>query len=401
MARRDMPTYQPYSPDQVELLPAHVKDVLGADHLCFLVHEVVEACDLSVFEKQEEDAGGQRPYDPRMMLKIWLYGFGVNVRTTRKLEQRIREDLGFRYLAGGATPDHKTLSEFHRRHRVAIRSMFTEVLLFLRRAGMARLGTVAIDSTRVKGSASPDRLLRREQIERELRKKVTRWQKELDDDPDRDPGTRVGQEPIAELRKQLKHLRASGEDKLSATDPDTRFLRERGGFVLGYTAEMAVSEDHFIVAQRVTQNKNDNRALVPMVEEVERQCGERPQRVLADCGFFSNQNLRELEQRGIEGYLPDPNLARELNTGKTAPGVGRMTVSDPHLLRARKRLRTVRGRAWYKKRKGMVEPVIGTLQEQRGMRQFQRRGQPATAVEWALASIAYNLIHYRNLCRKI
>jgi hypothetical protein len=76
-------------------------------------------------------------------------------------------------------------------------------------------------------------------------------------------------------------------------------------------------------------------------------------------------------------------------------------VSDPHLLRARKRLRTVRGRAWYKKRKGMVEPVIGTLQEQRGMRQFQRRGQPATAVEWTLASIAYNLIHYRNLCRKI
>jgi len=137
-----MPTYQPYSPDQAELLPAHVKDVLGADHLCFVVHEVVEACDLSAFEKDGEDAGGQRAYDPRMMLKIWLYGFGVNVRTTRKLEQRIREDLGFRYLAGGATPDHKTLSEFHRRHRETITAMFTEVLLFLRRAGMARLGTV-------------------------------------------------------------------------------------------------------------------------------------------------------------------------------------------------------------------------------------------------------------------
>lgn len=130
-----MPTYQPYSPDQAELLPAHVKDVLGADHLCFVVHEVVEACDLSAFETQEEDAGGQRPYDPRMMLKIWLYGFGVNVRTTRKLEQRIREDLGFRYLAGGAEPDHKTLSEFHRRHREAIAEMFTEVLMFLRRRG--------------------------------------------------------------------------------------------------------------------------------------------------------------------------------------------------------------------------------------------------------------------------
>jgi transposase len=392
-----MPIYQPYSPDQAELLPAHVKDVLGADHLCFVVHEVVEACDLSAFEKQEEDAGGQRPYDPRMMLKIWLYGFGVNVRTTRKLEQRIREDLGFRYLAGGATPDHKTLSEFHRRHREAITAMFTEVLMFLRRAGMARLGTLAIDSTRVKGSASPDRLLRREQVERELRKKVKRWQQELDDDPDRDPGTRVGQKQITHLREQLKHLRQSDEEKLSTTDPDARFLRERGRFVLGYTAEVAVSEDHFIVAQRVTQNKNDNHALVPMVDEVERQCGERPQRVLADCGFFSNQNLREMEGRGIEAYVPDPNLARELNTGKIARGVGRMTVSDPHLLRTRKRLRTASGRAWYKKRKGMVEPVIGTLKEQRGMRQFQRRGRPATAVEWALASIAYNLTRYHKL----
>jgi len=392
-----MPTYQPYSPDQAELLPAHVKDVLGSDHLCFVVHEVVEACDLSAFEKHEEDAGGQRPYDPRMMLKIWLYGFAVNVRTTRKLEQRIREDLGFRYLAGGATPDHKTLSEFQRRHRDAITAMFTEVLLFLRGAGMARLGTVAIDSTRVKGSASPDRLLRRDRIERELRERVKRWQQELDDDPDRDPGTRVGQEQIQQLREQLKHLRESGEEKLSVTDPEARFLRERGHFVLGYTAEIAVSEDHFIVAQRVTQNKNDNHALVPMVEEVERQCGERPQRVLADCGFFSNQNLREMETRGIEAYVPDPNMARELNTGKMARGVGRMKVSDPHLLRSRQRLRSARGRAWYKKRKGMVEPVIGTLKEQRGMRQFQRRGQMATAAEWTLAAIAYNLSRYRNL----
>jgi len=395
-----MPTYQPYSPDQAELLPAHVKDVLGPDHLCFVVHEVVEACDLSAFEKEEEDAGGQRPYDPRMMLKIWLYGFGVNVRTTRKLEQRIREDLGFRYLAGGATPDHKTLSEFHRRHREAITAMFTEVLMFLRRSGMARLGTVAIDSTRVKASASPDRLLRQDRIERELRKKVQRWQQELDDDPDRDPGTRVGQEQIARLREQLKHLSEKGEEKMSTTDPDARFLRERGRFVLGYTAEMAVSEDHFIVAQRVTQSKNDNHALVPMVDEVERQCGERPQRVLADCGFFSNENLRQMENRGIEAYVPDPNLARELNTGKIARGVGRMKVSDPHLLRSRKRLRTASGRARYNKRKGMVEPVIGTLKEQRGMRQFQRRGRLATAVEWALASIAYNLSRYHRLRRK-
>jgi transposase len=243
-----MPTYQPYSPDQAELLPAHVKDVLGADHLCFVVHEVVEACDLREFDSPEADEGGQRAYDPRMMLKIWLYGFCVNVRTTRKLEQRIREDLGFRYLAGGASPDHKTLSEFHRRHHEAITAMFTEVLMFLRRAGMARLGTVAIYSTRVKGSATPDRLLRQDQIEKELRKKVEHWQRELDDDPDGGPGMCVGSEQIGKLREQLRQLQESGEKKLSRTDPDARFVRERGRFVLGYTAEIAVSEDHFIVA---------------------------------------------------------------------------------------------------------------------------------------------------------
>lgn len=395
-----MPTYQPYSPDQAELLPAHVKDVLGADHLCFVVHEVVEACDLSEFDLQEADEGGQRPYDPRMMLKIWLYGFCVNVRTTRKLEQRVKEDLGFRYLAGGATPDHKTLSEFHRRYREPISAMFTEVLLFLRRAGMARLGTVAIDSTRVKAQASRDRVLREDRLKREYRHMVERWQRGLEDDPDREPGTRVGQQQIECVREQLQQLRESGESTVSTTDPEARFLRERGGrFVLGYTAELAVSEDHFIVAQRVTQNKSDNHALVPLVDEVERNCGERPQRILADSGFFSNQNLRDMEARGIEAYLPDSNLAREMSTGQKAAGVGRMAVSDPSLLRLRRRLRTAKGRAWYKKRKSLVEPVIGILKEQRGMRQFQRRGLCAVAVEWALAVMAHNLIRYHALRR--
>jgi transposase len=396
-----MPNYQPYSPDQAELLPAHVKDVLGADHLCFLVHELVESLDLSDFDSREEDAGGQRAYDPRLMLKVWLYGFGVNVRTTRKMEQRIREDLAFRYLAGGAAPDHKTLSEFHRRHRAAIAELFTQVLLFLRRAGLARLGTVAIDSTRIKAQASRDRVLRADRLEQELRQKVERWQRELDDDPDRDPGTRVGQEQIERVREQLQQLRQSGESKLSTTDPEARFLRERGGrFVLGYTAEIAVSEDHFIVAQRVTQNKNDNRALVPMVDQVEQRCGVRPQRVLADSGFFSNQNLRDMEARGIAAYLPDSNLAREMSTGQTANGVGRMAVSDPSLLRLRRRLRTAEGRSWYKKRKALVEPVIGILKEQRGMRQFQRRGLSAVVVEWTLAVIAHNLIRYHMLRRR-
>jgi len=394
-----MPTYQPYSPDQAELLPAHVKDVLGSDHLCFLVHEVVEKCDLSSFASAQEDEGGQRPYDPRLMLKVWLYGFSVNVRTTRKLEQRIREDLGFRYLAGGAAPDHKTLSEFHRRHRTAISEMFTEVLLFLRRAGMARLGTVAIDATRIKAQASPNRILSERQLQQQLRQKVEDWQRQLEDDPDREPGTRVGQEQIESVRQKLQQLRESGENQLSISDPQARFLRERSRFVLGYTAELAVSEDHFIVAQRVTQNKNDHHTLIPMVDEVQRQCHRRPQRVLADSGFFCLENVREMEARAIDAYLPDSNLARELNGGPPAAGMGSEAVRDPGLQRMRQKLRSTSGRAWYKKRRALVEPVIGILKEQRGMRQFQRRRLSAVAVEWTLAAIAYNLVRYHRLRR--
>src|SRR5205085_5156784 len=185
-------------------------------------------------------------------------------------------------------------------------------------------------------------------------------------------GTRVSQEQIEQARQKLQKLRDKAESKLSPTDPQARFLRERGRFVLGYTAELAVSEDNFIVAQRVTQNKNDNHTLIPMVDEVQRQCGQPPQRVLADSGFFCNENLQDMEARAIEAYVPDSNLARELNTGQVAVGVRRMVARDPSMQRMRQRLRSAEGRAWYKKRRALVEPVIGILKEQRGMRQFQR-----------------------------
>src|SRR5262249_15310653 len=136
--------------------------------------------------------------------------------------------------------------------------------------------------------------------------------------------------------------------KRSLTDPDSRFLRERGRrFVLGYTGEIAVSEDHFIVGARVTQNVQDAAALVPMVDEVERCCRQRPERVLADSGFYSNQNVAELKGRGIDVYSPDPNLARELNGGPPARTIGRMQPSDPHLLAMRQKLRSEMGRRLY------------------------------------------------------
>lgn len=389
-----MPNYFAYSPEQAELLPRHVRDELPGEHLCFLIDEVVEKQDLRGFDEAYSEEG-QRAYDPRMMLKVWLYGFAVNVRSTRKLERRIQEDLGFRYLAGGLRPDHKTLSEFLRRHNEAIEELFTQVLGWARAAGMARLGRVAIDSTRIQANASPDRLEKRDQ------EQVRRWRREMEsEDPDQEPGLEVDASAAERLRQQMKKpLAQASNEKRSRTDPDARFLRERGGrFRLGYSGELAVSEDHFIVAARVTQQAADTASLLPMVEEVERCCRERPRQVLADSGFYSGTNLDALKMRNIDAYVVDTNLAAALKQGGEVKQ-GNRPVRHGETLRMREKLRTPEGRRTYLHRKAMVEPVIGSLKQHRGMRQFLRRGLPKVQTEWLLAAISYNLTRSHRLLR--
>src|SRR4029077_4968134 len=127
---------------------------------------------------------------------------------------------------------------------------------------------------------------------------------------------------LGELPARLQRLKKSGLQKLSRTDEDSRFLRQRQGYVLGYTGTMAVSEDHLIVAQQVSQAGSDHELLVPMVDRVEQECGERPQQVSADSGFFSQENLRAMEERGIDAYVPDPHLAHELNRGRRGAAAG-------------------------------------------------------------------------------
>jgi hypothetical protein len=152
-------------------------------------------------------------------------------------------------------------------------------------------------------------------------------------------------------------------------------------------AEAAVNEDHLIVGQRVTQNAADNQSLIPMVEEAERQSGAQTEKILADAGFFSLENIAELEARGLDVYLPDSNLARELNTGQRCPATRLSTMQR----RMRRKLRDPAGWAVYQRRKALVEPVWGTLKEQRGMRRFRLRGLNKVKIEFTLATISFNL----------
>ena len=390
--------FLPYEPDQAWLLPPSVQDVLGKDHLCFFVHQVVEKLDLSPFAEAYSEEG-QRPYAPALMVKVWLYAYCLQVTSSRRLEQRIREDLAFRYLAGGQTPDHWTLNDFRTRHRRAINDLFLQVVEVARGLGMGRLGHVAIDSTRVHANASR----RRTETVKELRKRlaatrrmIRRWQQQCAAaEHDEEPGTTVNpsyqqklEQQLAETREKLQKAEKMGAQQLSRTDEDSRFLHQGSGFVLGYTVDLAVSEDHLILAQRTTQAVSDSESLLPMVDQVQQTCGEWPAQASADSAFFSVENLIGLETRGIQGFVPDAHLSGELQEHRPpvkSPG------ETPEHCRMRRRLRSPAGKIRYRRRQALVEPVFGVLKEQRGMRRVRLRGLNKVRGEIALACTAFNL----------
>ena len=388
-----MSRFKVYSPEQAYLLPPSVRDELGEKHLCFFVRGVIERLDMSIFERSYSLEGGEL-YAPQLMLAVWLYAYALGITSARQVARRLVEDLAFRYLGAGERVDNWALSAFRRRHRRALNDAFTQVLEWAQSQGKVKLGRVAIDSTRIAANASRDKI-DTEQALRDtralLRRKVREWQKQADRD-DQEPGgleVAVGElnQALAEMPRRLEKLNKSGLKKLSRTDEDARFLRRRGGFVLGYSAEIAVSDDHFIVAQRVTQNATDNESLVPMIDQVQQRCGAPPGAVLADSGFFSIDNLKQLEQRNIDACLPDSNMAQALNLGTRC----RTRACHPAHRRMRAKLRSPDGQAAYARRKAIAEPVFGVLKQQRGMTQFRTRGLNKVENEFTLANLAYNI----------
>jgi len=402
-----MANFLEYNPEQGYLLPPSVRQVLGEEHLCFFVHRAVEKLDLSEFERDYSEEG-HPAYHPALLLKVWLYAYALGMTSSRRLEQRIREDLAFRYLAGGAQPDFWALNEFRKQHGRALNDVFTQVVELARSAGMAKLGHVAVDSTRIGANAAADSAETIEKLRAErakIRKRIRRWQQQCEsEDPNEGAGTSVAREALGRLEQQLRaipvrleRLKKAGVKKLSRVDQDSRFLRDRRGFTLGYTATVAVSEDHLIVAQQIGQAVTDNELLVPMLDAVERECGERPRQASADSGFFSIANLEAMEEREVDAYVPDTNMARVLNRG----GRLKQHACHPAHRRMRRKLRSLAGRAVYRRRKELAEPVMGILKEQRGMRRFRMRGLSKVAVEFTLAATALNLTRLWHLAPQL
>jgi transposase len=398
------------------------------------VSDVVDQLDLSaihaVYEKEQR---GQPPYDPRLMTKLLVYGYCTGVFSSRRIQKRLREDIPFKVLAAGNEPDFRTISDFRKIHIEALEKLFEQVLAMALECGAIQLGRVSLDGTKLKANASKHKAMsygrmkeKQQQLKEEV-KQLLAAAEAADEEEDCQYGSKRGDELPEELQRRETRLtkikeakkvveqrardkaaaegksaeeaqQAKPEDKdqYNFTDPESRIMKGADGMVQGYNAQAAVEPELLlIVGQSVTEAANDKQQLVPMVELIEQQSGQRPEAVLADNGYCSEQNLEHLEsaeqpERRIEGFIA---------TGKQKHGEHRLPAKRGPLPqgatkvdRMKRKLQTKVGKAVYAARKCVVEPVFGQIKQARGFRQFLLRGKEKVKGEWALLCLTHNVL---------
>ena len=405
------------------------------DHLAYFISETVDRLDVSVFYRCYEGDGRRNcPFDPRMMVKVLLYGYATGVRSSRKIAKKLHEDVAFRVLAAGNFPAHRTIAEFRQRHLKEFEELFVQVVQLAQEIGLLKLGTLALDGSKVKANASKRKAMsygRMKKEERRVREEIGKLLEQaaaVDAEEDRLYGEEArGDELPEELRRREDRLaqieaaqrrlkqrqaaadRAQGrwegdkrksrrggrrfkrefgvpEDKAQEnfTDPDSRIMKSADGFTQAYNTQIAVDENtQLIVATGLTQCAADNGELVALVEEVERIVGEVPEQVLADAGYKGETNFEQLEHKGIDAYV---SLAREKKKASSRPD-----ERYPASQRMYDKLQSSTGQMTYRKRKGIVEPVYGWIKEILGFRRFSLRGTEKVTPEWDLVCCATNL----------
>jgi hypothetical protein len=372
------------------------------------------------------------------MVTLLLYAFSQGLYASRRIARACEERLDVMAVTGMQRPDFRTISDFRKRHLAALAALFVQVLWLCRQAGLVRLGHVALDGTRLAANASKHKAMsygRMGRAEAALATEVEGWlakaaAADAADDAEHGADRRGDELPdwVADKQARRERIRAAkaaleaearaeppppdAEPGASSgmsdhgrprraqdggpperaqrnfTDPDSRVLKARDGFVQGYNGQLAVDAGHqIIVAQRLTTHGSDQAGLVPLVDATVAALGRKPREVSADAGFCREDNLAALAARGIRGYLapgraahgaPDPSGRRRLQPGT------RLAAMAATLKRAGRRSR-------YRLRKQTVEPVIGQIKQARGFRQFLLRGFAKVRHEWALICTAHNL----------
>jgi transposase len=393
----------------------------------------VDQLNLSAIERvYEEEDRGQPPYHPRMMTKILLYGYCVGVFSSRRIQKRLVEDVAFRVLAAGNQPDFRTIADFRKLHLKALEELFRQMLRLTLETGMMKLGRVALDGSKVKGNASKHKAMsygRMRETEKRLREEVRKLLNQAEaadqEEDSRYGRDRRGDELPEELQRretriarirEAKHAleerareqaKSKGKDPEEAqptkkaqynfTDPESRMLKGPDGFLQGYNTQIAVEPVfQLIVGQRVTQAANDKQQMVPLVEATEEQSGQKPEEVLADNGYCSDENLKYLARKRMEGFVA---------TGKQKHGErrkpcqrGPLPREASRVERMERKLETKVGAAVYATRKFIVEPVFGQIKQARGFRQFLLRGIEKVRGEWALICMPHNILKFHKIC---
>ena len=457
--------------EQLLLMPPSLADWLPEDHLAWFVLDVVAELDLSAFRAAYRlDGRGGAAYDPQMMLALLVYAYCVGERSSRRIEKRLVEDVAFRVVAANRRPDHATIARFRANHETAIAGLFGQVLAVCARAGLLRPGLVAIDGTKLAANASRDANRTAAQIAKAVLAEAAATDAAEDataDDDDDPPGGELGARTgrRARLRALLDELEAEAAEKsyeahmarraekqaatgkpirgrrpsptasthkarrqANLTDPDSRLLKTRDGYLQGYNAQAVATTDQFVVAAEVTNQANDTPAYTPMVTAAKHNlhaAGEkrRVRRVVADAGYWSTDNVN---LTGVESFIA-PGRARELkrlaetdqqraatldrveageiDTRQASEQLGVTRARVNQLLRRRRagdpdpltttmmaKLDTPRGRKTYKKRAASIEPVFAQIKHNRNIRNLVRRGLAAADSEWKLICATHNLL---------
>jgi transposase len=424
-------SYIPYEPDQDFLLPPSLREWLPEGHLAYFISDTVDSLDLGAFHARYA-AGGPRnqPFDPAMMVKVLVYAYATGVFSSRKIARKLHEDVAFRVLAAGNHPAHRTISDFRAFHLKEFSELFVQVVRLAREMGLVKLGTLAVDGTKVKANASRHKAMsygHMVKAEAELKAQIASLMERAKaadaaekHEPELDVPAEIARrqdrlQAIQEARLRLEQRQREAElqrgrnpddpprggrykrpfgvpeDKAQEnfTDPDSRIMkRSGGGFEASYNAQTAVDEAaHIIVAAELTNSGSDAAELPRLLAAVKRNLGQAPAQVLADTGYRSEAVFERLAHSGTDLVVA---IGRE--------GKGQLPFHaerKPHSAAMAAKLRSPEGQQAYRKRKWIAEPPNGWIKSVLGFRQFSLRGLHRVTAEWKLVCMALNL---RRMC---
>lgn len=429
-------SYLPYEPQQQRLLPDALQDWLPEGHLAYFISDSVDSLDLSALHARYAKGGPRnQPFHPAMMVKVLIYGYATGTFSSRKLAAKLHEDVALRVLAAENYPAHRTLSDFRALHLQELAALFAQVVRLARECGLVKLGTVAVDGTKLKANASRHKAMSYERMvkaEAELKEQIDgllnraaaaddleknepeldipgeikrredrlaaitaakvrleQRQQEADlargrsKDDERKPRDKNGKPKGGRYKRDFGVPKDSAQE--SFTDTQSRIMkRAGGGFDYGYNAHTAVDETaQIVVAAELSNNASDSDRLPVLLAAVKANLGEDAGQVLADAGFRSEAMFERLKDSPSELIVA---LGRE---GKQDLQID--AEQYPHTVAMDAKLKTPEGRAAYRKRKWIVEAPNGWIKNVLGFRQFSLRGLEKVQAEFKLVCLALNL----------